>query len=130
MTLTLPEDLRNEIVEHCLSAAPNEGCGLFAMEAGRVMRVYATANAQASPTGYTVPPQAHFDALTDAESQGWAIGGVFHSHPRGEARPSMVDVMSALDPEWVYLVVGLRAEPEIRAWRIRDGETSELILHQ
>lgn len=126
MPLTVPKDLKEQIIDHCLAAAPNEGCGLIAIDECMVTRIYPTSNAEASPTAYTVPPQEHFAALSDAESHGWSIGGVFHSHPNGPARPSPVDVMSALDPEWIYLVVGLRGSPEIRAWRIRDGEISEL----
>lgn len=126
MTLTIPDELRTQIIEHCVSAAPNEGCGLIAVDDGWVTRVYPTSNAQASPTGYTVPPEEHFAAMSDAESRGWAIGGVFHSHPNGEARPSMVDVVSALEPEWIYLVVGLKESPEMRAWRIEGGEMSEV----
>jgi len=37
-------------------------------------------------------------------------------------------VAAALDPEWVYLVVGLSGEPVIRAWRIRQKEIKEISL--
>jgi proteasome lid subunit RPN8/RPN11 len=126
MTLRLPDDLRNEIIDHCLAEAPNEGCGLIAVSGGAVVKVYKTANEEASPSGFTVPPEEHYEALSDAESHGWEIGGVFHSHPNGLARPSRVDVMGALDPEWFYLVVGLTGEPRLRAWRILDEQISEV----
>lgn len=126
--LRIPESLRRSIVDHCLSASPNEGCGLFAVDDGRLVEVYRTANAAESPTGYTVPPEEHLRAIEDAESRGWEIGGVFHSHPTGTARPSMVDVNNALDPSWIYLVVGLAGEPELRAWRIGDGDIEEVTL--
>jgi proteasome lid subunit RPN8/RPN11 len=110
----LPEDLRAQIIDHCVSELPNEGCGLLAIEGGRIAKVYPTSNADASPSSYTVPPQEHFDALTDAESRGWRIGGVFHSHPHGPAEMSSIDVAKALEPDWVYVVVGLGGEaPEI-----------------
>ncbi|MGD2101223.1 MAG: M67 family metallopeptidase, partial [Acidimicrobiia bacterium] len=104
---SLPEDLRRQIVEHCQSELPNEGCGLLAMDGDEVVALYPTANADRSPTSYTIPPQEHFDALVDAESRGWRIGGVFHSHPNGPAEMSSVDLERALDPKWVYVVVGL-----------------------
>lgn len=90
--------------------------------------VYPTGNAAASPTGFTVPPEEHFAALEDAESKGWELAGVFHSHTRGPARPSMADILAANDPEWAYLVVGLESDPEIRAWRIGKGEMEEITL--
>jgi proteasome lid subunit RPN8/RPN11 len=113
----LPEHLRQRIIGHCIGELPNEGCGLLALDGDRIVQVYPTANADASPSSYTIPPQQHFDALTDAESRGWEIGGVFHSHPAGPARLSVVDLERALDPDWVYVVVGLRGEPEVSAWR-------------
>jgi proteasome lid subunit RPN8/RPN11 len=124
----LSEDLRRRIVDHCLTEAPNEGCGLLAMDGDEVTEVYPTGNLDASPVGYTIPPEEHFAALSDAESRGWSLGGVFHSLSTGGPRPSIIDAQRALDPEWHYLVVGLRDEPEVRAWSIRDGRIDEVQL--
>ncbi len=111
---SLPDDLRGQIIDHCLAELPNEGCGLLAMDGDEVVAVYPTSNADASPHSYTVPPAEHYRALVDAESNGWRLGGVFHSHPSGPARMSSVDLERALEPEWVYVVVGLGAvEPEL-----------------
>jgi len=123
----LPEDPADRIVTHCLAALPDEGCGLFACDGDdRVVAVYPTSNQSPSPVSYTVPPEEHFAALQHAESAGWRLGGVFHSHPFGSAELSMVDLQAAIEPEWVYLVVGMRAKPEIRAWRARGGEVEEV----
>jgi proteasome lid subunit RPN8/RPN11 len=125
----LPETLRGRIIDHCLQALPNEGCGLIASDQdGGVVAVYPTANLDESPTWYTIPPSDHYEALTDADSNGWVLSGVFHSHPNGQAKPSVADVESALEPDWVYLVVGLRGKPVIRAWRIIQKEIEEISL--
>jgi proteasome lid subunit RPN8/RPN11 len=111
----LPDDLRRQIVDHCLSALPNEGCGLLALDGDRVVGIYPTGNDDASPQSYTIPPQEHYEALVDAESKGWEIGGVFHSHPGGPAEMSPVDLARALDRDWIYVVVGLSGNvPEVR----------------
>lgn len=110
----LPERLRRRIIDHCISELPNEGCGLLAMSGDEIVDVYPTSNEDQSPRSYTVPPGEHFAALTDAEARGWRLGGVFHSHPSGPAQMSDEDRDKALEPSWVYLVVGLAgAEPEI-----------------
>lgn len=124
----LPDSQRSQIVEHCLSGVPNEACGLLAMDDDRIVEVYPTSNLDASPVSYTVPPEEHFAALTDAESNGWELGGVFHSHPTGSARLSMVDVRRALEPDWLYVVVGLRGGVEIRGWRIEAGQVEPVGL--
>ena len=91
---------------------------MLAMDGDEVVRVYPTANEEDSPVSYTIPPQEHFDALTDAEANGWRLGGVFHSHPEGPARMSGTDLARVADPDWVYVVVGLGGgEPELGAWR-------------
>jgi proteasome lid subunit RPN8/RPN11 len=117
--VSLADDLRRQIVDHCISELPNEGCGLLAVDGDRVVKVYPTQNGDASPRSYTIPPQEHYDALVDAEANGWVIGGVFHSHPDGPAEMSAVDLARALDPDWVYVVVGLGGEvPAVRTARV------------
>lgn len=123
--LHLPQHLRAVIVAHCRAALPNEGCGLLALDGDAVVEVYPTDNEDRSPVAYTVPPRQHFDALGDAESHGWSLGGAFHSHPGGPARMSATDLAKALERDWVYLVVGLGSGTvDIGAWR--DGVTLEL----
>jgi desampylase len=121
----LSDEHRFQIVDHCRAALPNEGCGMLALEGDRVVEVYPTGNEDPSPTSYTIPPQEHYDALIDAESNGWRLAGVFHSHPKGPASMSATDVARVTEPDWVYVVVGLNGdEPDITAWR--DGVTIEI----
>lgn len=123
--VSLPDGIRRRIIDHCISELPNEGCGLLAMDDETIVRVYLTSNQDASPNSYTIPPQEHYEALVDAESRGLMIGGVFHSHPAGPPAMSTTDVGGALEPEWLYVVVGLDGdEPEVTGWR--DGTTVAL----
>ncbi len=118
MTVVLDDDHREQLVSHCMAARPNEGCGLLAMDGDRVMRVYPTGNDASSPVSYTIPPREHYEALIDAESEGWEIGGVFHSHPRGPAGMSGTDLAKVTDPAWLYLVVSLAgSDPVLVGWR-------------
>jgi proteasome lid subunit RPN8/RPN11 len=94
---------------------------MLAVDGDRVVEVYPTGNEDESPVSYTIPPQEHFDALTDAESHGWRLGGVFHSHPRGPAGMSATDLIRVADPHWLYVVVSLEGvEPVLTGWS--DGE--------
>jgi [CysO sulfur-carrier protein]-S-L-cysteine hydrolase len=94
---------------------------------GCVRRAYCLTNVDRSPSSFTLDPDEHYASLVDAESSGWVLGGSFHSHPRTAAVPSQTDVVRALEPEWVYVIVGLSApgSPEVRAWRIRSGIAAE-----
>lgn len=123
--IVLSDEQRRQIIDHCRATLPHEGCGMLAIEGDRVAKVYPTDNQDASPVSYTVPPQEHYDALVDAESNGWRLGGVFHSHPKGPATMSTTDLDKVTEPDWVYVVVSLNGdEPGITGWR--RGVTVEI----
>ncbi|HAX81025.1 MAG TPA: hypothetical protein DCY40_00460 [Actinobacteria bacterium] len=123
----LPPEVMATIVAHARAVAPEEGCGLLAVdESGEVRHAYCLGNVERSPVRFTIDPDGHFAALRHTEAMGWIIGGDFHSHPRSAALPSRTDVAGALDPDWLHVIVGLAGEvAEVRAWRIRSGEVTE-----
>lgn len=59
-----------------------------------------------------------------ARAQNLEILGFYHSHPRGDARPSTTDLELAL-PGWAYLIVAGAdtPTPAFRAWRLRADRT-------
>lgn len=131
--MELPADIREAMVAHAAARLPNEACGLLAADAtGRLRRAYCLRNATPSPHAYTLDPEDHFWALRDAESRGWRLVGVFHSHPEGPSVPSPTDVAGALEPDWLYVVVSLEdpARAGVRAFWIRDGAVNEEPLEE
>jgi proteasome lid subunit RPN8/RPN11 len=128
--LQVPAAVVATIARHAQELAPEECCGLLAIDgAGAVVQAYPVANMERSPVRYTVDPDGHFAALRAAESRGWSLGGVYHSHPRSAAVPSRSDVAGALDPNWVHLIVSLAgATPELRAWRIVGADPLEVAV--
>jgi proteasome lid subunit RPN8/RPN11 len=124
----IPPPVLEEMIRHARAAVPDEACGLLAAgRDGRVTKAYCTANLDASPAAYTVDPSEHIRALHDAESRGWHLAAVFHSHPTGPAVPSRVDVAKALEPEWLYVILSLEVpeRPVVRGFRIADGTVTE-----
>ncbi len=123
----LGREIADTVIAHLAAAAPEEGCGLLAIDGGgMVCHAYPLDNVERSGVRFTVDPDGHFAALCHAEANGWRIGGVFHSHPRSAAIPSRSDVAGALEPDWVHLIVGFAGSPpEVRAWRILDGSAHE-----
>ncbi len=126
--MELPSQIREAMVAHAAFCHPNEACGLLAADgAGQLRMAYCLTNADASPTRYTLDPTEHFRAMRHAESMGWDLAGVFHSHTHSAPYPSLTDVGLAAEPEWLYVVVGsgdLRS-PEVRGYWIRDGVIHE-----
>jgi len=53
--------------------------------------------------------------------------GIYHSHPRTQAYPSPTDRAEAQWPLAAYVLASLRSdEPELFAYRIRDGAVLEI----
>jgi [CysO sulfur-carrier protein]-S-L-cysteine hydrolase len=123
----------HEMVAHCLDGLPDEACGLLAgpvepdgRPSGSVEAVYACRNADASARTYTIDSQDQLRAMRDAARRDLDIVGVYHSHTHTDAYPSATDVRQAVDPNWWYVIVGLRhGEPDVRAWLIADGAVRE-----
>ncbi|HEV8648658.1 MAG TPA: M67 family metallopeptidase [Actinomycetes bacterium] len=114
------------LVAHAREEFPNEACALLGGD-GRVEKVYALPNAEASPTFYVVEPKALLRAMTEMDELGWDLVGIFHSHTFTEAYPSRTDVELARYPDAAYLILSLADQeaPELRAFRIVDGQVTE-----
>ena len=97
------------VLEHARRARPREACGLLVGTRGRVAFAIPVRNVARGSTRYRVDPAEHIALRRILRELTPAVGiiGVYHSHPRGRARPSATDVAEALYPEWVHLIVGL-----------------------
>ncbi len=132
--LGLSAEQHRRILAHCYDGLPEEACGLLGgpvgsdgEPVGEVWAVYPCTNADASARTYSVDSRDHIKALRDVEGRGGDLVGVFHSHTHTEAYPSETDVAQAMEPAWVYVLVGLGdEEPVLRAYRIVDGAVSEV----
>lgn len=128
--VVLPAQIAAAVVAHARFCAPEEACGLLASDPGGELRMaYATTNSDHSPVLFTVAPEEHFGALRHADRHGWTISGSFHSHPASDAYPSARDIAGGLEPNWLYLIVGMADDPpEVRGFRIRHNAVSEVTL--
>ena len=79
--------------------------------------------ARTSPYGYSLDAASLLAAFNAAE-EGYGVA-IYHSHPRSPAEPSQTDINLAEYPEYLYLIVSLAGEPDVRAWRIADGKVEE-----
>lgn len=107
---------------------PLEMCGLIAGDPGanHAVRFYPCRNVATSAKVYTIDPKDFLRAEIDADDRDWEINGVVHSHTHSEPYPSPTDVAQAPDPAWHYVIVSLKRDaPELRSYRIVDGEVTE-----
>ncbi len=89
-------------------AYPHEACGFLVGRDTTIYRVVPVANLAAEPRrDYRIAPETLLAIHREATVEGLDVLGVFHSHPDGEARLSMVDEQQG-HPGWVYAVVATR----------------------
>jgi proteasome lid subunit RPN8/RPN11 len=123
--VVIPADVRASLVEHSRREAPNEACGLVLLRDRRAERYEPGRNAAASPYRF----ELEFDdpEIWYAEDDGYELA-VFHSHVSAPARPSRTDVENiGLWERKPYLVYSLQKD-DLAAFRIEDGQITELPL--
>jgi proteasome lid subunit RPN8/RPN11 len=133
--LTIPSAIADELLAHARAEVPNEACGLLAgdLAAGRVTAFHPARNEEASPLRYNVHPDDLVRIILGIEDGGDDLIAIFHSHTHTPAVPSATDLRTAQYPDAFYLLVTLsdpNAGPAValRAWRIRDGASTEVAL--
>jgi proteasome lid subunit RPN8/RPN11 len=126
--LILAASQLSALVERAELAGAEECCGVLIgrpLAAGgcRVTRTVAAENAWPGDRTrrYEIPPQVLLQAMKSARREGLEVVGYYHSHPRGEPRPSAFDRERAW-PEVSYLIVAPGARPAVRSWRLAGDE--------
>src|SRR3954470_3015213 len=121
--------LLDELIAHARADAPNECCGMIAARDGEAVAVHRATNTAASPLRYVIDGKEQYEIQTAIEDAGLDLGAIYHSHTRSAPEPSQTDINLAFYPEALYLIVGVAGEePDIRAWRIVDGQVSEATI--
>jgi proteasome lid subunit RPN8/RPN11 len=127
--MMIPRALYEEMVAHALEDAPNECCGMIASRDGSAVRLYRTRNAAASPLRYEMDGVEQYRVQMEIEDAGLELGAIYHSHTRSAPYPSQTDINLAFYPDSLYVIVGVgEDEPDVRAYRIRDGQVTEAEL--
>jgi proteasome lid subunit RPN8/RPN11 len=114
---------RDALVAHAREEQPNECCGYARLSDGRVDEVFRAQSERRSPYGYELDPKSLLKA-NELDDEGFGVA-IYHSHPKSEAKPSQTDINLAHYPHWLYVIVSLEGEPDVRAWRIEDGRVEE-----
>jgi proteasome lid subunit RPN8/RPN11 len=128
-TMRINRALFDEIVAHARQDAPNECCGMIASRYGEAVTVHRAANAAASPLRYEIDGAEQYRIQMAIDDEDLDLGAIYHSHTRSEPYPSQTDINLAFYPDALYVIVGLAgAEPDVRAYEIRDGQVTDAEL--
>ena len=127
-SLTLTESQASSMIAHAQHALPNEACGLLGGKSGHVSTVYPGTNSEHSPTRYLLDPIDQFNAMKTIDQSGEDLIGIFHSHPKGVAIPSEIDITQAYYPKATYVILARHNEKDwyMRAYYLVEGQINEV----
>jgi [CysO sulfur-carrier protein]-S-L-cysteine hydrolase len=125
----IPREMLDRMVEHARREAPNECVGVLGVKDGEPQLLVEAENARHSPLAYEIAPQELLRVHDRLDEDDLEVGAIYHSHTRTEPVPSQTDINLAFYPEALYIIVGLAGQdPDVRAFRIVDGEVSQAEL--
>jgi proteasome lid subunit RPN8/RPN11 len=132
LTLTIPQQILDEMVEEARTLAPHECCGLLAGKDGRVTHHYKIKNIVATEGAEVanfdeaklahlqrLSPEERADiafvmdareqslALKDMRAHGVQLQVIYHSHPHSPSRPSVTDINNATEFDSIRKVLNL-----------------------
>lgn len=128
--MVIDSTLIDQILTQLRESFPDEACGIIASTGDVAARVFPIKNISESPVIFRMDPKEQLDAMLAIEDAGWDVGAIYHSHTRTRAYPSATDVKMAFYPDALQIIISLgdAAHPDIRAFRIQDGEIQPVEL--
>jgi proteasome lid subunit RPN8/RPN11 len=127
VTLSIPNNLLDQIHAHGEQAYPEEGAGFLIGSDGRVDSILPLKNAredEARHNRFLITPEDYLNAELTADRLGLSLIGVFHSHPDHPNRPSEYDREWA-QPFFSYIITTVNEGKAIesRSWRLLEDRS-------
>ncbi|MCF8474152.1 MAG: M67 family metallopeptidase [Emcibacter sp.] len=106
--LFLPTEIMGQIQQHCEASYPLEACGLLIgrHDVNIVTEVIPSGNLSPSPEkSFEIDPALIVDCHKKSRNGGNKIIGHYHSHPDGDAEPSVHDEAQNYDRDMIWLII-------------------------
>lgn len=132
--MLIEPELVAEMIAHAHEDAPNECCGVLAVERGRRRRavaVHRARNVAASPLRFQIDGLEVLRLIEQIEADGLELGAIYHSHTRTRPFPSQTDINFAAGwpgVEWVIVGLAQPERPEVRSYLIEGADVQEVSL--
>lgn len=130
-TLTIPENIYQEMLAHAESLAPIESCGYLGGTEETITSFYPMTNVDQSPEHFSFDPKEQFSVVKSSRSKGEKLLAVYHSHPASPARLSAEDLRLFNDPNPVYLIFSLQQkEAHLAGFRVEKPDEENIIIKE
>ena len=127
--ITLPESLKNQIIEHAKLDLPNECCGYITGVGNSCQTLYKMTNVESAPDYFEFDPKEQLHVIKTARRFGEVPIVVYHSHPNSPAQLSKKDLDLLNDPSMVYLIISLIDHCiDLKAFRIINKKIYDVTI--
>jgi proteasome lid subunit RPN8/RPN11 len=117
--IRITQTVKSAMESHAIAARPAECCGLLSGKNDLITGIHHLRNEADKPEArYFASPEDLFAAMKRIRESSQKLIGIYHSHPRSSAYPSVADVQMAFYPDAVYFIISLEPRIEMRAFRI------------
>jgi proteasome lid subunit RPN8/RPN11 len=125
----ITDAVKQGIEAHARRALPTECCGLLSGSNGVITDLHPLRNDADKPeTRYFATPEDLFAAMRRIRDAEQRLLGIYHSHPRSPAYPSVSDVEMAFYPEAFYFIISLEPRVDLRAFKIERARIEEVAV--
>jgi len=125
----ITDAVKQGIEAHARRALPTECCGLLSGSNGVITDLHPLRNDADKPeTRYFATPEDLFAAMRRIRDAEQRLLGIYHSHPRSPAYPSVSDVEMAFYPEAFYFIISLAPRVDLRAFKIERARIEEVAV--
>lgn len=106
-TLRLSTDLQTQIRRHCADCYPLEACGLLiGWDDDTVVNIVHSPNVAEHPAkNFEIDPALIIRHQKESRLGNDRILGHYHSHPDGQAHPSVRDQGQNYNKDWIWVIV-------------------------
>ena len=126
----VPFSILQEMIAHCNSYLPFEGCGLLSGTGNQVRHLWPLHNEAESNKNFYVSKHYVEAAIKQAAQKNDRILAVFHSHPTTSALPSSYDLLQHADPEVHMVIISFKGKkPEVKCYHIKNQRPMSIPIY-
>lgn len=127
MIVKIASRVRETLLAEAAAAGARECCGLLLGTPGQIAAVVPARNVAADPArSFEIDPATLLRTHREARSQGQQVLGHYHSHPNGQAEPSLRDAARAVANGEIWLII---AAGEITGWHVAESDPGGSAVH-
>ncbi|WP_439532847.1 M67 family metallopeptidase [Polymorphobacter sp.] len=125
MIVRIASGLYQQLIDAAAADARREVCGLILGRPDQILAVRPAPNVAENPEQrFEIDPAVLLAVHRQARGEGLKVIGHYHSHPGGDARPSLRDAARAVEDGQLWVIV---AGASVTAWRsVAQGSAGAL----